>query len=271
LIVAILILAPVIPGACNAQDELPEVDVIAKLLMLEGALSGPLERTSEQDWIEDYLSLYQKFHRTVDAAALDARGRPTLALAMGFKISDAILAIKGRSSEGLEASLEQIELLAGKLGIEAQHLGKSEKVRENASEARWHDAFMYFGFLQHELLRQLSRSSETKGDAVLVLSGIWLQSGQWVTEIILQHYSEPLSRSLKEVKMVELLSKQVDELPHSTRQDSIVKDLSALLAEVPGHVYADQSGGIPKKDVQWLQDHFGTLVDKTTASGRDKK
>ncbi len=267
LALVLLLLATTFASASNAQDELPQIDVIAKLLMLEGALGGPLQRTSEQEWVEDYLSLYKKFHRTTDADGLDGKGRPTLALALGIKISDAILAVKGRNAEGLETSLGQIEQLADKLGIAAEHLSKSQNVRQHAAEARWHDAFMYFGFLQHELIRQLSRSSETKGDAVLVLCGIWLQSGQWVTEIVLQHYSDPLSQSLKEVKMVEVLSNEVDKLPHSSKQDSVVKDLATLLSAVPAHVNAEQSGGISKKDVQWLQDHFGKLVAQTTSSG----
>ncbi len=253
------------PRSERVQVGLPQVNVIDKMLAIEGALAHTLNRYSEEDWAQDYLDLYKTYSKDGTPGNLESKGRPVMAMALGIKASDGILALKGRGVEQLNNCAEQIEKLAGSLGIEKEYLSKAYQVKQHANNKQWLEAFMYLGFLQHEVIRKLNENPERKDEAILVVMGGWLQAGRCVTDTILKNYSGDLSNTMREPKMVELMITELDSLPDDLKQHPSVVKLIALLPQVKEKVDVGLYDPIPKEDVQWLHDNLGALVDEVMA------
>ena len=272
--------------ALRAQDSAPaksgrvhdytleQISVIDKLLAIEGTIGPRMRpaRTMEDQWINDYEALYQKFMRNGQLSALPGGGQNEVvdALALGIKASDAVIALKARNVEALNRSAEQIEQLALKLGATNRELGMAQTVKRYASEGRWLDAFMALGFLQRSVLNYLREHPDKKPQATLVIVGGWLQGGRCVTNVIDRNYDGDVSNILREPKLVDLIKKNVDELPVPYINDPLVVKVSGLLPEIRKRVCVGFHEAVKQEDVKWLYSTFDSLVVEITAGPAKK-
>ncbi len=153
-----------------------------KLLALEETLG------SEQI---DWNGLSDSTAVDLDVNAID--DHETLAIALGLKIADGIVAIKSQNAENLNSAAAQIEAIATKLGATSDDLSRARLIRENANKGKWLAVFMDLGFLQSDLMEQL-RQDERTSDRALVIAAGWLQGARYVTTIVEENYS-PNSRT----------------------------------------------------------------------------
>jgi hypothetical protein len=251
------------PPASERQSVgLPEVNVIDKLLAIEIALAQTLGRSKEDDWAQDYRELYQKYKEDGNPGFIEPKGRAALALALGVKASDGVLALKGRDVEALNDCAEQIEKLALRLGVDQEYLGKAYNVKHHANQGQWLEAFMFLGYLQHEVIRKLDTEPENKEDAVLVVMGGWLQAGRCVTDIILKHYTPDLSNTIREPKILQLMIAEMNKLDDAVKQDPYVQKLMAFLPKALEIVNVGLREPVfPREKVQELHDQFDALVN----------
>lgn len=281
--VALLLLTPVYaqaqddaaapPKSQREHDyELGQISVIDKLLGIEASLNGKLKRNSEEQWIKDYEALYQKFMRNGQLSALPGAGSNEVinAFALGVKASDAVVALKARNAEALNQSAEQIEQLAIKLGASKKELGMAETVKRYANSGRWLDAFLALGFLQRNVLNYLRENPEKKSQAVLIIVGGWLQGGRNVTYVVGQHYTPDVSNILREPRLVELIKKNMEELPPKYLNDPLVLKVTNLLPEIKKRVNVGLHDPVKEEDVKWLHETFSQLVTEIAPKGSEK-
>ncbi len=242
--------------------DLPQISVIDKLLAIESALSVKKHRASEDEWSRDYESLYQRFQRNGQISQIAGEGKNDVmnALALGIKASDAVLALKGRDVEGLNLASEQIQQIALKLGASKGELGMADTVKRYADSKRWFDAFMALGFLQRNVLTYLKENPEKKPQAVLVIVGGWLQGGRCVADVIEKEYTVDASNVLREPRFVDLLKKNVDELPPEMLKDPVVRDIQKDLPEIRKRVAVGFHDPVKIEDVKWLHKTFDGYI-----------
>lgn len=277
-----------IPAVCAAQGDAPppkkdrqhdyelgQISVIDKLLGIEAALNASKQRSSEEQWAKDYEALYQEFMRNGQLSALPGAGNNEVidALALGIKASDAVIALKARNVEALNLSAEQIEQIALKLGATRRELGMAETVKRYANQSRWLDAFMALGFLQRSVLNYLRENPDRKPQAVLIIVGGWLQGGRCVTHVIADNYGAEVSNILREPRLVDLIKKNMDELPPAYLSDPLVMKITGLLPEIKKRVNVGFHDPVKLEDVKWLHSTFNSLVMEITPKGSasDKK
>ena len=272
----LLLLAPIV----SAQDSAPaksgrihdykleQISVIDKLLAIEGTLGPRMKpaRSTEDQWTTDYEKLYQKFKRNGQLSALPGGGQneAVVAMTLGIKASDAVVALKARNVEALNRSAEQIEQLALKMGATSRELGMAQTVKRYASENRWLDAFMALGFLQRSVLNYLREHPEKTPQATLVIVGGWLQGGRCVTNVIDQNYGPDVSNILREPRLVDLIERNVGELPQPFISDPLVVKIKALLPEIRKRVNVGFHDPVKQEDVKWLFATFDSLVLEIT-------
>ncbi len=269
-----------ITPALRAEDDAPpknrthdydldQISVIDKLLAIEASLGGKLKRTSEDQWSKDYEVLYQQFQRNGQLSALPGGGSKEIidALALGIKASDAVVALKARDIEGLNRSAEQVEQLAVKLGATKKELGMAENVKRYANNGRWLDSFMALGFLQRKILIYLKENEERKPQAVLIVVGGWLQGGRCVSHVISQNYTPEVSNILREPRLVELIKKNMEELPPIYLNDPLVTKITNLLPEIKKRVNVGLNEPVKLEDVKWLHETFSKLVLEVAPDG----
>jgi len=258
------------PKAGRQHDyELSQISVIDKLLAIEASLSGKLKLSSEDQWAPRYEALYQSFQRNGQLSSVPGGGEKEIynALALGVKASDAVLALKARDVEGLNQAAEQIQQLALKLGASNKELGMADTVKRYANQGRWLDSFMALGFLQRNVLSYLKENPERKPQATLVIVGGWLQGGRCVTHVIDENYTPDASNILREPRLVELIKKNMDDLPPAYLSDKLVTEIDNTLPEIKKRVAVGLHDPVKAEDVKWLNGTFEQLVVKILPKG----
>ncbi len=260
--------APAAKGADTNSETAPterknlgisQISIIDKLMGAEFALGPGLKRTNEEQWAAEYRALYKEFAREANPGTLPP-SRAVLALALGMKASDGVIALKGRDMEALNACAEQIEKLAVKLNVPGKNLQRASIIKHHALASRWVDAFMELGFLQREVSRTLEADPAQKDEALLIVVGSWLQGGRCVTSLIAKNYTDASSSILREPKLVQILIGEMNKIPQSYKDDPVVQEIIKFLPEVQKSVNVGLHDPIPLATVKQMHERFSQLT-----------
>jgi len=246
------------------NKDLPQISIIDKLLSIESALSGKLQRSTEGEWVKDYNVLYQKFKMDGNPSRIRGGGKNIAytAMALGVKASDGVMALKARNIEALKNASDQIEVLARKLGATEGELGMANTVKIYANKNQWFNAFLALGRLQRDVLNYLRSNPEKKDQAVLVIVGGWLQGGRCVTHVIDSHYDDYVSNILREQRLVAMIRENMEQLAPVYLNDPLVAEIIKELPEIYQRVNVGLKEPVKQEDVRWLHNNFETLVAK---------
>ncbi|MEM9016065.1 MAG: hypothetical protein AAGC68_03560 [Verrucomicrobiota bacterium] len=257
------------PPANRESVGMPQISVIDKFLATEHALARSLNRYSEEDWANEYLRLYESAAIKTDAGIYDDSSRATIALILGVKASDGVLALKGRGVEQLNSCAASIEKLAMKLDVDPSFLQKANIVKHHANRNEWLEAFMNLGFLQHEVMRSLENDPSQKDEALLVIVGGWLQGGRVVTGLILENYdrSDPngkvhISNILREPLLIKLMLDEMKKIDPELQKDRNIAEIMTFLDGVIKIIDIGMYDQIPREEVEWLNQGFERLIDQ---------
>ena len=244
---------------------LPQISVIDKLLAVESALNSSLKRNSEAEWASDYQKLYGRFRKDGHPSSIRDEGKTQayVALALGVKASDAVLALKARDLESLNVCAEQIDLLARNLGATDGELSMAGTVRHYANKKQWFSAFLALGRMQRDVTNYLESSLEKrKRDlAILVATGGWLQGGRVVTHVIDKHYTEWSSNVLREPRLVSLLQENLAGVDPAYLNDELVGKILKALPEIRRLVDVGLNDPVKREDVRKLHSIFDGFVE----------
>ncbi len=258
----------VIPGsALRGQDApkdrqnvgLPQISVIDKLLAAEISLGPSMKLRDEEAWASQYKALYGKYKEEANPGNM-SKSRTVLAMALGIKASDGVIALKARDMEALNDCAEQIEKLAAKLEVPGKNLERASIVKHHAKQQHWVEAFMELGYLQYQIMRTLENNPEQRDDAMLVIIGGWLQGGRCVTGLLSEHYTPEASNILREPKLVALMIKELDKLKPEYKQDPVVAAVLKFLPDVQHKIDVGLHDPIPLEVLKSLNEGFERLV-----------
>ena len=253
--------------AATAQEEKAAFDPSTAQIAPLG-LPSPYDKFLGLDQVlnltnADWKTVYNDISRFVDASKL--KGETDVALALGVKIADGVMAIKARDANGLNECSRQIEDLAKKLGVKDEEMSRAKTVRAHANKNEWLLVFLELGFLQVDIMKSL----RTQGNAQrrpLIITGGWMQGLRYTSHVIIKHYSPSNSNFLREPVLVKAMQSELDSLPAAIKSSATV---AALITRLPGiftAVNIPLEGSIPKEDVQKLFDTSGEIVDKITVT-----
>jgi hypothetical protein len=248
------------PSGPRESTGLPQVSIIDKLLAAEAMLGGRLKRRGEEAWAAEYRTLYGRLKQSTEPLLGTVKSRPVLAMALGAKGSDGVLALKARDIEALNDCAGQIEKLAARLGVANNYLQRGNIVRHHAGQQRWMEAFLELGFLQQQIMTSFEANPAQKDDAVLVILGGWLQAGRCVTSLISDHYDARASNVLREPKLIELMIRECKRIKPEYQADPVYKQVSDFLPIARKLVDVKMTDAVPKENVTALQEGFDRLV-----------
>lgn len=261
---------PDIPPSSEIQSYLTPPSVIDKLLSAEAILGPSMKLYSENDWGPVYDQLYAKFNVQADTDALSKRGQAVLAMSLGVKATDGVLALKARNTEELNTCAEEIEKLAQKLDVPPEQLKTAALIKHDALEKQWIEAFMQLGYLQQSVTEYLEDNPKQKDEGLLIILGGWLQGGRCVTSLILDHYTEHASNVLREPLLVKKMAQMANDMRPEYKDDPVVKEVMTFLPLVQAKLNVGLHDPIPQKDVQWMHGEFERLVLLITQSSSAK-
>lgn len=259
-LLALLLTSPVF-----AQDKTPFDPSRAKVQPV--GLPSPIDKFLGLDLAlkEQKVDWGQVYHQiSGDAESAGLKAEPDICLALGVKIADGVMAIKAQDANALNRCAEQIEELAGKLGVSKEQLGRASKVRADANRGRWFHVFLELGFLQTDILKALQDDGNTQRRTLIVASG-WLQGARYAAGVIEARYTPELSNFLREPMLVRALIDEIAGLDAATLQAPKVARLQAGLAELLEIINIPLDGVIAEPKVKRVNQLTGELADSFLA------
>jgi hypothetical protein len=241
---------------------LPSVNIIDKLLAAEQAIrarggrwaADPVGR--EELWIPEYQRVYGKFQFTVPESVYRSNDKVLLAIALGIKATDGVIALKARDVAGLNDCAVQIDKLAIQLAVPEKYVQRANAVKVAANRKRWVEAFSELGRLQTEVMAYLEDDAGRRDDALFVIVGAWLQGGACFTDIIAENYTPYGSGVLREPKLVRRFSDELKSLKEETRSHKAIAAVIDFLPAVFKTVNIGFEGSVPLDGVKGLHDGF---------------
>jgi hypothetical protein len=182
-----------------------------------------------------------------------------VAMMLGVKVSDGLIAIKAKDTEALNDISRVIEELAKKLGVDQAILDRAEKVRTIANEGDWLGVFLELGFLQENIIEALKKD-ERKDQRALILASGWVQGARYAAYAIEKNYSENASNLLREPVLIDQLHADLEKTSDGIKANATVKALIAKLAELRAICDITKEGVIPVEKVAALRATCDELV-----------
>lgn len=196
-----------------------------------------------------------------DAESSSLKSEPDICLALGVKIADGVMAIKAQDANALNRCAEQIEELAGKLGVTKEELDRAEKVRADANRGKWFNVFLELGFLQTDILKALQKDGNIQRRTLIIAAG-WLQGAHYAAVVIDERYTPELSNFLREPMLVGAMLEEIKTLDAETRASARVNKLEAALTELYDIVNIPLDGTISAERVKRMTELSGELASE---------
>ncbi len=183
-----------------------------------------------------------------------------VALMLGVKISDGLIAIKAKDTEALNDISRVIESLARTLGVEQGILDRAEKVRTLANDGDWLGVFLELGFLQENIIESLKKE-ERKDQRALILASGWLQGARYACTAIEKNYSPEASNLLREPVLIEQLQKDLENTSESVKNHPLVQQISKKLPELHAICDIGQDDSLTLEKIAALRTQSEALVE----------
>jgi hypothetical protein len=209
----------------------------------------------------DWKAIYGDVEQDVDAAEL--KNESDMALALGVKIADGVMAIKARDVESLNDCAGQIETLAKKLGVKDEEMSRAKTVRAHANKGEWMQVFLELGFLQSDIMNSL-RSQGNAQRRPLIIAGGWVQGLQYTSLVVSKHYTAETSNFLREPTLVKSMQAELNALPAEVKGSPKVTALISEMAEIYSLVNIPLDGTVSQDGVKKLQDISKRAVAEMT-------
>jgi hypothetical protein len=209
----------------------------------------------------DWKALYGEVMQDINVSNL--KDESDIALALGVKIADGVMAIKARDVQSLNDCANQIEALAKKLGVKDEEMIRAKAVRAHANKEEWLQVFLELGFLQSDIMKSLRNQGNAKRRP-LIITGGWMQGLQYTSLVISKHYTPETSNFLREPVLVKAMQSELNGLPDDAKANAKV---AALINEMPGIltlVNIPLDGTVPQDSVKKLNDASKRVVEKIT-------
>ncbi len=183
-----------------------------------------------------------------------------VALMLGVKISDGLIAIKAKDTEALNDISRVIESLARTLGVEQAILDRAEKVRTLANDGDWLGVFLELGFLQENIIESLKKE-ERKDQRALILASGWLQGARYACTAIEKNYSPAASNLLREPVLIQQLQKDLEATSEAVKAHPLVQEISKKLPTMYSICNIGQDDVLSPEKIATLRTESAALVE----------
>lgn len=195
-----------------------------------------------------------------DISADDARA----CVLMGFKITDATLALKAEDADGLMQCIASIEKLASELNIPIEAMGRATRIKSASEQNDWMDTFLQLTMMHRDISRQLEslhKSDHSRG--VLIICGTWIQMSRVTYAVIAETKSSPslLNHLRSPIKLMRVEIANITD-PEMAKSEQ-VKELGEILPEIQSIVDKDYNSDTlaEQSDMEKIS-RLPDLVDK---------
>lgn len=184
--------------------------------------------------------------------------------ALGVRIADGVMAIKARDAEALNKAASDIEKLAEALGVSNQKMARAKKVRSSANNDRWLEVFMELGFLQLDIMNELTRNGP-RGD-ILIIAG-WMQGARYTSAIVSENYTPSASNFLREPRLSEALMRMAEKLPAASKSHPIGVAIISSIPKMHKLMDIPRDGTISENGVKEIHELATTVITAISSSG----
>jgi hypothetical protein len=174
------------------------------------------------------------------------RNRAQIALNLGGLIADGFIAVEAQDSQQVKNIGTDIIKLAKALGVSENVLSRGNSINEFAENSEWDALQEELEATQNEV--KSSMQSHRDQDLVILVSvGGWIRGTQVVSASVIKNYDEQSAKVLRQPAVVNFMRSKVDEIGEDLRNEPLVKDVIAQLADIE-KLDTFQSGKAPTLD-----------------------
>lgn len=171
---------------------------------------------------------------------------------IGFKVSDATLALKAQDAEELKRCIEAIEKLAAGLNIPEEGLQRAAQVKSAVERNDWMNVFMQLSMMRQDIGKQLeSLHNNDRSRGVIMVCGAWMQAVRVAYVLVIeQGLGASATNYLRSPLFVELMQTELANITDPELKDSAqVKELREILPTVNEIVTIDRNPDIPEGQI----------------------
>jgi hypothetical protein len=249
------------PGlAAAAPPQLP-ADAIAQAVKLDeftvptpGELLAALNKVGKPTWQAQY-------RPPIPTAYTD---RPQIALNLGGLIADGYIAVEAEDSQQVKNIGKDIMTLAKTLGVSENVLRRGKSIEDFAENNEWSTLKEDLEATQNEVKLAMDAQHDEELTTLVTLGG-WIRGTEAVSGWIVNNYSEPAAKLLRQPAIISLLRGKLDALPQRTRDDELLKSLDGRLKEMQDMVSFPNGQTPTQADVKKLHDAASEMIATITA------
>ena len=190
--------------------------------------------------------------------------RPQIALNLGGLIADGYIAVEAEDSQQVKNIGKDIMTLAKTLGISENVLRRGKSIEDFAENNEWSTLKEELEATQNEVKLAMDEQHDTELTTLVTLGG-WIRGTEAVSGWIVNNYSEPAAKLLRQPAIVGLLRTRLAALPAKTREDELVKGLDPRLKSIQ-EIVSFPSGQTPSRaEVKKLNQTAADLILSITS------
>lgn len=188
-----------------------------------------------------------------------------IALNSGVRIADGFLYIQAKDKKNFSENAIIIKKHASGMGISAQLIKKTDKIRDYASKEDWKGLRKELDGLENSILDDISKIND-KDTATLASMGAWLEGLHVISKVINDNYDADSSTILRQPDLIEYFAGEMSKLGNKSKSIEIIGDLEKGVKELK--ILCDVPPGkkISKENVEKVYNISRELIKKIEKS-----
>jgi hypothetical protein len=186
-----------------------------------GEFMAALNKTGKPDWSS----------KTRGSIPTNFTSRAQLALNMGTLIADGYIAVEAETKQSLKNVGRDIKDIAKPLGVQSEIIERGKSLEEFADAGQWNVLREELEATGNEVKLKMAEGSD-KDLIALVTVGAWLRGLEVVSSLVVDKYSAPSAKLLRQPGVVTFLKDKLESLPEKLRDDPAVKRTRVKLIEL---------------------------------------
>ena len=185
--------------------------------------------------------------------------RAQIALNIGGLIADGYIAVEAEDAQQVKNTGKDIIALAKCLAVSETVIARGNSIFEFAERNEWNTLKEELEATQNEV--KLSLEAQHDADLVcLVTLGAWIRGTEILSGWIAENYTPEAAKLLRQPEIVAHLRAKLDSLPAKAKEDPLVVDLIAGLAELEAGVSFSSDKTPTQDDVKAVKDISSKLM-----------
>lgn len=193
--------------------------------------------------------------------------RAQVALLLGTVIADGFVAVEAKDPEKVKEIGRTVLNLAEAINVRDAVLSRSKSITEKAERGRWMEVRREFdGALQD--VRGAMQELNDDDLAHLVSLGGWIRGTDVLTSIVVMEYQPDKAELLHQPDLIKYFGQRIDSMPPKLKKDPLVAKIHSTLPKILPLIGKDSGAGIPKSDVQKINQMSAELVQSISSNKR---